>query len=1034
MNAAMPPPNTDHILQGLNERQREAVTATEGPVLVIAGPGSGKTRALTHRIAYLIATGHAPREILAVTFTNKAAEEMRERVGRLLGAPGTWPHTNHIPHTTSNVPYIGTFHSFAAFVLRQESGAIGYRPSFSIYDEDDAAALLKEVMKELDISAKAYPTSLIAAIIGGLKNDLVAWDEYEGRDASEPFARTVAKIYEAYQRRLELANAVDFDDLIFHTVRIFRKHPAILARWQDRFRYLHIDEYQDTNTSQYELVRLLAAKHKNVFAIGDDAQCLPPETLVATPEGQRPIGTMKAGDQVWSAAGFGKVIAARVLRIHRREAEEQLVSITTATGTTLALTSGHMVFAKLTVDPNLYYVYLMERSDKGFRIGHTRGVRGGTRNGTRVLVNGLQIRANQEAADKMWILKAVHTKEDAVLHEQLFAFKYGIPTTVFYDKGRSIALSQKSINLLFSKIDSRARAEQIFRDLRLSPEHPHHRPKGVTRAVPHAPIRHRTIIDVCYFGGSQPSERYPWHDHRISLVSAAPALKAKLQNGPWSVRSAKIDSASWRIETARKNYRECREFVRTLAVAGDLEIHEKARLARAGGNFDVMPASHLRPGMIIPILVGNEIREERIASVEEQPRRGALYDLSIEHTHNYAASGVIVHNSIYSWRRADYRNILAFEKDWPHARVVLLEENYRSTPEILEAANTLIEKNADQKRKTLWTKNPSGEAPRIVAREHERGEAEFIAEEIRGLNRGGRAWRDMAVLYRTNAQSRALEEALIERDIPYAIVGGIKFFARREIKDIVAYLRYLANPDDAMALKRIINVPARGIGPRSFLAYLEKKTDSLAERERARIAAFERAIQRLRDAMRDETLAGFLRFLIKEIRYEEYLADVARDSESRIENVRELVSVARKFDALPITEAAVRLGEEVALASEQDDLRESEDRVFLMTIHAAKGLEFGIVFLAGLEEGILPHAKSVNAGRAELEEERRLAYVGMTRAKNQLYLTWALQRTIFGEHQVNMPSRFLRELPPELLADADALDPDDISLIDDDEP
>ena len=655
-------PNTNFILKGLNERQQEAVTATEGPVLVIAGPGSGKTRALTHRIAYLIATGHTPREILAVTFTNKAAEGMRERVRLLLAASGHAPHGNPEKRSDASVPWIGTFHSFAAFVLRQEAGAIGYRPSFSIYDEDDAAALLKEVMKELDISAKAYPTSLVAAILGGLKNDLVAWNEYEGRDASEPFARTVAKIYEAYQRRLELANAFDFDDLIFHTVRIFRMHPPILAHWQDRFRYLHIDEYQDTNASQYELVRLLAAKHQNVFAIGDDAQ------------------------------------------------------------------------------------------------------------------------------------------------------------------------------------------------------------------------------------------------------------------------------------------------------------------------------------------------------------------------------------AIYAWRHADYRNILAFEQDWPNARVVLLEENYRSTPEILEAANVLIEKNVEQKRKTLWTKNPSGASPRIVAREHERDEAEFVAEEVLGEHRRGSAWRDMAMLYRTNAQSRALEEALIERDIPYTIIGGIKFFARREVKDIAAYLRYLANPDDAIALKRIINVPARGIGPKTFLAYLEKNTLSLADRERARIAAFEKTIARLRARLQDETLAGFLRFLIKEIRYEEYLADVSRDSESRIENVRELVSVARKFDALPITEAAVRLGEEVALASDQDDLRESEDRVLLMTIHAAKGLEFPVVFLAGLEEGILPHAKSVNAGRAEIEEERRLAYVGMTRAKRRLYLTWALQRTIFGEHQVNMPSRFLRELPPELLANANALDPDDISLVDDDEP
>lgn len=1015
------------ILRNLNDRQREAVTRTSGPVLVIAGPGSGKTRALAHRIAYLIASGVPAGSILAVTFTNRAAGEMRQRVGQLLGA-----HRQSSPDAVLSAiryplsaPFIGTFHGFAASLLRQEVRRIGYRPNFTIYDEDDRLALIRELVKELNLAADRFAPALIAAVISDLKADLTAADEYEGQGSDDRFNRTIAAVYRAYQARLRTANALDFDDLLFFAVRLLKSHPSVLRRWQDRFSHLHVDEYQDTSPAQYELLRLLAERHRNIFAIGDDAQCLPPGILIDTLKGKKPIERMTASDQVISAAGFGKAILSKVLRVHRREGNEPLIHITTETNKRLTLTAGHMVFAKLTVDPNIYYVYLMERTDKGFRIGHTRGVRGGTRNGMRVLVNGLHIRANQEAADKIWILKTVRTREEAVLHEQLFAFKYGVPTTVFYDKGRNISLSQKSIDFLFSAIDSRAGARQIFKDLRLSPGHPHHRPKGVTRAVAHAPVRHRTVIDVCYFGGSQPSERYPWHDHRIALVSASPALQETLRSGPWSVRSAKVGSNSWRIETARKDYRECREFVQRLAVTGNLEIHEKARLAKTKGNFDLMPASHLRPGMIIPIRAGKEIREDAIAAVTEEYYEGPLYDLSIENTHNYSANDIIVHNSIYSWRRADYRTILNFERDWPEAKIVLLEENYRSTPEILAAANHLISRNRDQKPKRLWTKNPPGARPEVRAHEQERAEAAFVAGELLNLCRGSLRPSECAVLYRVNAQSRALEEAMLERNIPYIIVGAVRFFERREIKDLLAYLRYLENPDDRLALKRMVNVPARGIGPKTFLAHLAGHSTRLGPRERAKLERFDKTMEQLRREMVQHPLSSFLRFLIKHTGYETYLAGLGRDGETRLENVRELVSLARRYDALPVGEAVSRLLEDSALASEPDDPRGGKDRVRLMTLHSAKGLEFGAVFLTGLEEGLLPHAKSLAAGRAALEEERRLAYVGMTRAKERLYLTWAVSRTLFGEIQVNMPSRFLREIPADAL-DADGREPDDL--------
>lgn len=640
------------MLAGLNERQQEAILTTAGPVLVIAGPGSGKTRALTHRIAFLLASGIPAESILALTFTNKAAEEMRTRVAALLAdsvkriadrSDAELPLSNRYALSAiRSLPFIGTFHSFGAFLLRQEAGKIDYRREFTIYDEDDRMALIREIMKELSIPKHVSATAA-AAVISDLKSGLVAPDEYEGRNAADPFGRAIANIYETYQERLRFSNAMDFDDLIFHAVRLLQSQPAVRARWQKRFSYIHVDEYQDTSLSQYEFIRLLAAPHRNLFVIGDDAQ------------------------------------------------------------------------------------------------------------------------------------------------------------------------------------------------------------------------------------------------------------------------------------------------------------------------------------------------------------------------------------SIYSWRQADYRNILNFERDWPDAKVVLLEENYRSSPEILNAANTLIAKNQDQKPKSLWTRNAPGGQPEVRAHAHERAEAGFIAGEIFSLRRQGYAWRECAVLYRTNAQSRAIEEALIECGIPYTIIGGIRFFSRREVKDLIAYLRYLTNPDDTLALKRIINVPARGIGPKTFLAYLSKETRGLSPRDRRNIASFDAAIIRLREALGEKTLAEFLRLLIKTIRYEEYLAD-ARDGESRIENVRELVSVARKYDALPPREAVVRLLEEVALLSAEDTAEAEDERVRLMTLHAAKGLEFSVVFVAGLEEGLLPHAKSISGTRAELEEERRLAYVGMTRAKKRLYLTWAITRTLFGEREVNMPSRFLRELPAEIIA------------------
>lgn len=638
----------DAILAGLNEKQREAVLAPDGPVLIIAGAGSGKTKALTHRVAYLLARGISPDQILAVTFTNKAAQEMRERIMSLIQRLGK---------PVSHPPLIGTFHSVALRILREEAKFIGFSPRFSVFDEDDSLSLVKEVMREEDISPKQYPAGTLSGIISSLKNQLILPESYETEEG--PFARVVARVYRRYQERLAELNAMDFDDLLMRLVLFFESRAEVLARYQERFRWIHIDEYQDTNHAQYRLIKLLGQKYRNIFAIGDDAQ------------------------------------------------------------------------------------------------------------------------------------------------------------------------------------------------------------------------------------------------------------------------------------------------------------------------------------------------------------------------------------SIYSWRGADFTNILSFEKDWPEATVVILDQNYRSTQNILDAASSVIRQNTLQKEKRLWTKQSGGELIRLVPTASERHESEFVAEKIEELMGEAIEPGEIAVLYRTNAQSRVIEESLIRRGIPYKIIGGVKFFQRKEVKDLLAYLRVLENNRDHAALKRIANIPPRGIGKVLLTKILAGDKNAMSPREQEIAERFQHMLLALWEERTRVSPAEFLKALVKKLKFKDYLTDGSRNAEERWENVEELISLAKRYDDLPIEDGYGKFLEDVALVQEADQIDKGANTVHLMTLHAAKGLEFRAVFVTGLEEGIFPHGRA-SVSLAELEEERRLAYVGLTRAKEKLYLLWARSRMHFGERQVNLPSRFLKEIPDELTeVENPELLEDDIELLDD---
>lgn len=647
--------------EGLNPEQLRAVQETEGPVLILAGAGSGKTKTLTHRIAYLVDEKKvSPDNILAVTFTNKAAQEMRERIAHLLSKSTAAEYgTVFLPQ------HIGTFHNICAKILRREIEALGYGRNFNIIDDQDQQSLVKKAMKELEFDPEQIKPRSILEAISRAKNSEMNPERF-AVEAGSYYEEIVAKVYARYQAELKTANALDFDDLILLAVRLFRERKDILEKYQTQFRYILVDEYQDTNPLQYALVTLLAGKHKNLFVIGDDYQ------------------------------------------------------------------------------------------------------------------------------------------------------------------------------------------------------------------------------------------------------------------------------------------------------------------------------------------------------------------------------------SIYGWRQADIKNILHFEKDYPEATVITLDQNYRSTQIILDAAHGIIERNVHQRHKKLWTKSAGGELILLVPAEDEEAEARFVAETIARERKNGKRFMDCAVLYRTNAQSRMVEEMFLRHSIEYRIVGGLKFYQRKEVKDVIAYARLFENPRDRLALERIINEPKRGLGDATLARWtsfarthemdfleaayaLTPEESDLREGKIQAIRVFADIFLKLRaqtEARQDMKLPELLDALSRLSGYLDALNDGTAEGEARQENVRELFSVAHKYANRPLSESLHLFLEEVALASDTDEISRDQDAVHVMTLHSSKGLEFPIVFILGLEEGIFPHSRS-QLSATELEEERRLMYVGLTRAKEKVYLLYTEQRTIFGSTQVNPPSRFLHEIPEHLTKEAE---------------
>ncbi len=993
------------LLESLNEEQRAAVTAPVGPILVLAGAGSGKTRVLTHRAAWLILKhGVSPHGLMAVTFTNKAASEMRGRIESLLGMP-------------ADALWIGTFHGLSHRMLRRHWREAQLHQSFQILDEDDQQRLVRKIIREQQLDEQRWVPREVQGFINSNKD--------EGRrakkldDRNDPTRRQLIRLYTLYEERCEQAGVVDFAELLLRSFELLRDVPDLCSYYRDRFRHLLVDEFQDTNGIQYDWLKLLAGTTGAPFVVGDDDQCLAAGTPVTMGDGStRPIEVVLPGDQVMSSYGCGDFRPATVTDRFIKTRRGTMICLHLRSGKVIKSTPEHTHFAGYVLGeaPQTHFLYLMHKEGVGYRLGTSQVYT----NGQAKPIVGFRQRAAQEHADAAWIIRTHASENQARLDEMLSSLQYGLPTLPFVPrKGKArngLVHDAQLIARVFASIDTSEGALRLLEDAGLDPDRPHHYPRGRNSK------RRNIVITLCGDRrGSRPM-------HRISIVGVDRKDAATLEALGLSVRSAGHLKKSWRFQTVRGDFGEIMSIAQRIR-----DRFNDARYVLQGHMLErslpFVDASSIRPGMVMATESG---KFDVVARIEREECEGEVYDLNVDRTHNFIANGVVTHNSIYRWRGARVENMQHFRREFG-ATVYRLEQNYRSTPVILAAANAVIAKNSDRMGKKLWTAVKGGEPIRVYAAFNERDEADFVIDRIRDHERRGLPLAAAAVLYRSNAQSRAFEEALMAARIPYRVYGGLRFFERAEIKDALSYLRLTQSRDDDFAFERVVNLPPRGIGGatlellrsdardhgRSLWQAGQQLMSTLPKRAATAVRGFFALIDRLAGAIAELPLHEQVQYVIQNSGLRDHHAREKHDKgEARVENLDELVNAAEGFE--PESEDGLSpLGAFLAhatLESGETQAATGLDCVQLMTLHAAKGLEFPTVFVVGLEEGLFPSEQSAfDADR--LPEERRLCYVGLTRAMQRLYLTHAESRRVFGRTSYRDPSRFLSELPAEAIED-----------------
>jgi len=996
--------DVSHLLDGLNEDQRRAVASPLGAALVLAGAGSGKTRVLVHRVAWLIQLeGASPNSILAVTFTNKAAAEMRGRIESLLGLP-------------SGAMWLGTFHGLAHRLLRIHWREAGLPQSFQILDSEDQARVLRKVLKALDLDETRWIPREILWFINAQKDE--GHRAKHIKDDGDPTRRQLIKIYQAYEEACQRAGVVDFAELLLRAYELWRDNPALLQHYRTRFRHVLVDEFQDTNAIQYKWLILLAGPEGMPFAVGDDDQCLAAGTQVTMGDGAKcAIESIVAGDSVLSNYGSGDLRPARVTECFVKRRQGQLVCVHLRSGAVVKSTPEHVHFAGYVLGetPQTHFLYLMHKEGVGYRLGTSQVYTSGQ---ARPMV-GFKQRALQEHADALWIVRTHTGENEARIDEVLTSLRFGLPTCPFVPrKGKArngFVHDAAHLKRIFNSLDTLVSAERLLEEVGLDIDRPHHQPQGRNSN------RRNIVITLCG------DKRGGTPMHRISVVGVSPKDRALLEAMGLKVRAAKKHGPSWRFETMRADFGELMSIARAIRERLDGRCVLQGHMLEKSLPFTT--AASIRSGMV---MVADSGQFDVVERIVYETYDAEVHDINVERTHNFIAGGVVTHNSIYRWRGARVENLNQFRRDFPKAVLYKLEQNYRSTGTILKAANALISHNAGRLGKTLWTSGEDGERVKLYAAFNERDEADFVVNRIREWVARGGARREVAVLYRSNAQSRVFEEAFLNARMPYRVYGGLRFFERAEIKDALGYLRLIASRADDSSFERVVNLPVRGIGAKTMDLVRDAarlNSTSLwnaaaacvqaAQKSAPALQAFMALIDKLGREVQGLELHEQVDHVIQSSGLiEHFKKEKGERGEGRIENLLELVSAARGFS--PESEAESELSPlesflaHAVLESGEGQADPYDDCVQMMTLHSAKGLEFPVVFLAGMEDGLFPHQRSV-ADLAGLEEERRLCYVGATRAMRQLYITYAEQRRLYGIDTYGQPSRFISELPPELI-------------------
>jgi len=1002
-------------LNELNSNQKSAVVQKDGPVLIIAGAGAGKTKTITHRILHLINEGVAPSSILAVTFTNKASKEMKERVEKMLSSDGKM----NFPISNQEKPFISTFHSLGVYIIKENCHKLGLTRHFNIFDKNDSKRAVKEALVQNGLDPKQFDPAKIVGFISKQKGNSINYEKFKENVGNDYFSQIVSKVWESYEKTLKKEKALDFDDLLLKTSLLLREDGGVRNYYQNKWQYVHIDEYQDTNRVQYEISKLLVGKNQNICVVGDADQCILPNTMVKTELGEKRIDKIKKGDKIISATGHGETNISNVLKVKKRKYIGDIIEIKTKKGFVLKTTPEHIFFSKFNLDKNIYYVYLMYRKDKGFRIGIVKGNRKtGRPDGQIEEQIGFIVRSNQEKADRMWILKVCENRQEASYWESYFSFNYGVPTVVFFDNGRKTVMNQKYIDKLFKEMETEKKVEKIFNDLNLYFDYPHYLPQGTTK---NNSEKQRTNLRLSMFDDKRKSLTSPWSASRISINTTNKKLKTILEKNGFKTRKGKLDD--WRMEILRLNYSEAENITKQIFnLDKNLVIQKSVFLTKKNKKFIFLPAGSLHPTMKLGFLEKNKIEQDEIISIKKTNYEGFVYDLDIENTHNYIANNIVVHNCIYSWRGANHKNILNFEKDFSNVKTVVLEENYRSTKNILSAANDVIKKNKTRKEKNLFTNNAEGEKISLFSNYTENQEANNVVGKIQELLEKGADLNEVAVLYRANFQSRALEEAFLMAGVPYQVLGT-KFFDRKEIKDILSFIKASLNPDNLTDIKRIINVPPRGIGEVTLLKIFNNKKEELNSKTREKVDNFYQILEKIGESCLKDKPSDVIKFIMKITGIEAKLnpsdGSGTEEDKERLDNIKEMVTLAVKYDYFVVPEGLEKMLEDSALATDQDEIdnKNKKDAVKMMTVHSSKGLEFDYVFITGLEDSLFPSKRNEKQTEDEKEEERRLFYVAITRARKKLFLSYASIRMIFGSKQMNPPSEFIFDIKDNLIED-----------------